>query len=264
VRRFAPTEPGPDPRVRSERPPESLGIRTTGSSNLLETRCGRAVYSIRGGDSPVTNAMNPVRFADGAGDRLVPALGPHRSSAITRKLGHGEILVLRQQLAVLKRGRPRPPLQPIDRAFWVVVSRVWSRWADALAIVKPATVIAWHRRGFARFGAWKSRRVGRPPLAPAVVALIAQMARYNPLWSRRRIANELAKLGHHVGKDAVASYMPRPAGRPTGPPSASWATFVRAHLADTLAVDFLTVPTVPSACCTSSWCSRWSAVACST
>jgi putative transposase len=115
-----------------------------------------------------------------------------------------EILVLRQQLAVFKRARPRPQLRPIDRAFWSVVSRVWSRWADALAIVKPETVLTWHRRGFARFWAWKSRRIGRPPLAPEIVALIVQMTRENPLWSRRRIAGELAKLGHEVGKDAVA------------------------------------------------------------
>jgi hypothetical protein len=104
-------------------------------------------------------------------------------------------------------------------------------------------VIAWHRRGFARFWAWKSRRVGRPPLAPEIVALIAQMACDNPLWSRRRIANELAKLGYAVGKDAGAKYMPRPARRPPRPPSTTWATFVRAHLAETLAIDFLTVPT---------------------
>jgi putative transposase len=155
-----------------------------------------------------------------------------------------EILVLRQQLAVLKRSRPRPPLRPIDRAFWVVVSRVWSRWADALAIVKPATVIAWHRRGFARFWAWKSRRIGRPPLSPEVVALIVQMARENPLWSRRRIANEVAKLGHDVGKDAVARYMPRPAERPPPPPSQTWGTFIRTHAVGTIAIDFFTVPTV--------------------
>jgi hypothetical protein len=61
-----------------------------------------------------------------------------------------ENLVLRQQLAVLRRATPRPRLRPIDRAFWVIVSRFWGRWADALGIVKPATVIAWHRRGFAR------------------------------------------------------------------------------------------------------------------
>ena len=70
------------------------------------------------------------------------------------------------------------------------------------------------------------------------------MARENPLWSRRRIANELAKLGHDVSKDAVAKYMPRPAGRPPRPPSTTWATFVRMHLAGTIAIDFLVVPTV--------------------
>ena len=76
--------------------------------------------------------------------------------------------------------------RPIDRAFWVLVSRVWSRWADVLAIVRPETVIAWHRRGFARFWTWKSRRSGRPPLTAELVALIEQMTRENPLWSRRR------------------------------------------------------------------------------
>jgi len=127
--------------------------------------------------------------------------------------------VLRRQLAVLKRARPRPPLRPIDRAFWIVLSRVWARWADTLAIVKPATVIA-------------------------VVALIVQMVRENPLWSRRRIANELAKLGHDVGKDAVAKYMPRPVGRTPRPPSQTWRTFIRTHAVGTIAVDSFTVPTV--------------------
>jgi hypothetical protein len=65
--------------------------------------------------------------------------------------------VLRQQLAVFKRNRPRPQPRPIDRAFWVLVFRVWSRWADALAIVKPVTVTARRRRGFARFWAYGTR-----------------------------------------------------------------------------------------------------------
>jgi transposase InsO family protein len=155
-----------------------------------------------------------------------------------------ENLVLRQQLAILRRATPRPRLQPIDRAFWILVSRLWSRWAECLAIVQPATVIAWHRRGFARWWAWKSRPVGRPPIAPELVSLIEQMARENPLWSRRRIASELAKLGHAVDKDTVAKYMPRPAPRPRRPPSQTWKTFLRNHLAGTIAIDFLTVPTV--------------------
>jgi putative transposase len=168
---------------------------------------------------------------------LVAAVRPRASLVV-------EILVLRQQLAVFKRGRPRPPLRPIDRAFWVVVSRVWSRWTDALAIVKPATVIAWHRRGFARFWTWKSRRIGRPPFAPVIVELIVRIAGENPLWSRRRIANELAKRGHDVSKDTVAKYMPKPPRRLRRPPSQTWKTFLRNHLAGTVAIDFLTVPTV--------------------
>jgi putative transposase len=109
---------------------------------------------------------------------------------------------------------------------------------------ETGTVIAWHRRGFARFWAWKSRPVGRPPLTPDVVELIERMARDNPLWSRRRIASELAKLGHDVSKDSVAKYMPKPAGRPRRPPSQTWKTFMRNHLPGTIAIDFLTVPTV--------------------
>jgi putative transposase len=155
-----------------------------------------------------------------------------------------ENLVLRQQLAILRRATPRPRLRPMDRAFWVLVSRMWSRWADSLAIVQPATVIGWHRRGFARFWARRSRPVGRPPLAPELVRLIERMAQENPLWSRRRIASELAKVGHAVDKDTVAKYMPRPARRPRRPPSQTWKTFLRNHLAGTIAIDFLTVPTV--------------------
>jgi transposase InsO family protein len=155
-----------------------------------------------------------------------------------------ENLVLRQQLAVLRRATPRPHLRPIDRAFWVVVSQFWGRWADALAIVKPSTVIEWHRRGFVRYWAWRSRPVGRPPIGADVIALIERMVAENPTWSRRRIASELSKLGHAVDKNTVAKYMPRPLTRPRRPPSQTWKTFVRNHLPGTIAIDFLTVPTV--------------------
>jgi hypothetical protein len=111
-----------------------------------------------------------------------------------------------------------------------------------LAIVKPATVVAWHRRGFAWYWARKSRRLGRPPIADPIIVLIERLARENPMWSRRRIANELAKLGHDIDKNTVAKYMPRRAGPPR-PPSTSWAAFVRTHVAGTIAIAFLTVPT---------------------
>ena len=125
-----------------------------------------------------------------------------------------------------------------------MLSRIWSRWADALAIVKPATVIGWHRRGFARFWAYKSKRPGRPPIGLEVVELIERISLNNPMWNRRSIAAELAKIGHDVSKDTVARYMPKRPGRPGRPPSTMWGTFLRMHLAGTLAVDFLTVPTV--------------------
>ena len=175
---------------------------------------------------------------------LQAVIGTLRSALGRRASLAAENLVLRQQLAILRRATPRPRLRPIDRAFWVMVARAWSRWAECLAIVEPATVIAWHRRGFARWWAWRSRPVGRPPLAPELVSLIEQMSRENPLWSRRRIAGELAKLGHAVDKDTVAKYMPKPAPRPRRPPSQTWKTFLRNHLEATIAIDLLTVPTV--------------------
>jgi hypothetical protein len=105
---------------------------------------------------------------------LLSALKP-RASLVA------ENLALRQQLAALRRKVRRPHLHPADRAFWILLSRIWSRWTDVLAIVRPATVIAWHRRGFARFWTWKSRRLGRPPLSQELVQLVEQMVRDNPL-----------------------------------------------------------------------------------
>jgi putative transposase len=120
-----------------------------------------------------------------------------------------ENLALRQQLAVLRRATPRPRLRPIDRAFWAFLSQTWSRWADVLAIVKPATVIGWRRRGFARFWTMKSKHLGRPPFGAALIGLIERMTAENPLSSRRRISVDLARLGHDVSKDIVLKYMPK-------------------------------------------------------
>jgi putative transposase len=106
----------------------------------------------------------------------------------------------------------------------------------------PAVPAKGHRSPYT--GAWKSRRLGRPPLAPELVELIERMTRDNPLWSRRWIAYELAKLGYEISKDSVAKYMRKPARRPWRPPSQTWKTFMRNHVAGTIAIDFLTVPTV--------------------
>jgi putative transposase len=168
---------------------------------------------------------------------LVAIIGALRSAVRPRASLVAENLALRQQLAVLRRKRKRPQLAPIHRAFWVVLSRAWSRWAETLTIVKPEPVVAWHRREFARFWAWKSKRIGRPPIAPEIIELIVRMATENARFRRRRIAMELAKLGIRVDKNTVAKYLPKSGRRPPRP-SQTWATFIRNHLAGTLAIDF--------------------------
>jgi len=104
------------------------------------------------------------------------------------RLAAVEILALRHQLGVLERSVKRPRLTNADRGLWVLLSRTWARWNDALIIVKPATVIAWHRAGFRRYWAWRSRhKGGRPGIDPEVRALIKRMATANlisrtPSW----------------------------------------------------------------------------------
>jgi putative transposase len=153
-----------------------------------------------------------------------------------------ENLALRHQLAVLQRSSPRPRLQTADRLFWVLLRRLWSGWADALSLVKPETVIRWHRTGFKLVWNWKSRRngLGRPPVSREVRALIRRMAGANPLWGAPRIHGELQKLGVEISQAAVSKYMVRH----RRPPTQTWRTFLDNHLRSLVAVDFFTVPTV--------------------
>ena len=153
-----------------------------------------------------------------------------------------ENLALRHQLAVLQRTAPRPRLRPSDRVFWVLLARLWSGWAEAVAIVQPETVIRWHRAGFRLFWTRKSHRngPGRPAVAPDVRALIRTMARANPLWGAPRIHGELQKVGLEISQATVSKYLVR---RRT-PPSQTWRTFLANHIGSLVSVDFFTVPTV--------------------
>jgi putative transposase len=152
-----------------------------------------------------------------------------------------EVLALRHQLQVLNRSRPRRlRLVTADRLLWAWLSRSWTAWRTALVIVKPDTVIAWHRQGFRLFWTWKSRRrVGRPAVATDVRALIRTMSQSNPLWGAPRIHGELLKVGVVVSQAAVAKYMVRRGG----PPSQTWRTFLANHLEQIAAADFFVVPT---------------------
>jgi transposase InsO family protein len=153
-----------------------------------------------------------------------------------------ENLALRHQLAVLRRTTPRPRLRPSDRLFWVLLSRLWSDWTDAVSVVQPATVIRWQRTGFKLFWKWRSRRngPGRPAVAPAVRGLIRRMSTANPLWGAPRIHGELQKLGVEISQAAVSKYVVRH----RRPPSPSWRTFLDNHLGSLVSVDFFVVPTV--------------------
>jgi len=109
-----------------------------------------------------------------------------------------ENLVLRQQLAVLKRRHPRPSLGVFDKFFWVIARRVWSAWKESLIIVTPETVVRWHRTGFRLYRRLISRvrpEVGRRPTPREVRELIFRMVADNPTWGAPRIHGELLMLG---------------------------------------------------------------------
>jgi putative transposase len=163
-----------------------------------------------------------------------------RSTIRTQRELALENLALRQQVAVWKVRQPRPQLTATDRLFWVVLSRLWKNWRRSLQVVRPETVVRWHRQGFRRYWAWKSRhRWGRPAIGREVRDLIRRMSRANPLWGALRIHGELLKLGLTVSQATVSKYMPRP----RRPPSQVWRTFLKNHAQDLIALDFFTVPT---------------------
>ena len=153
-----------------------------------------------------------------------------------------EILALRHQIIVLKRSVHRPKLRPWDRFLWIWLLRLWPQWRAALIIVKPETVIAWHRKGFRLFWSWKCRhgKSGRPGISRDVCELIRTMSKNNSLWGAPRIHGELLKLGINVSQATVAKYMVR---HPK-PPSQAWRTFLKNHTKQLASIDFFTVPTI--------------------
>jgi transposase InsO family protein len=152
-----------------------------------------------------------------------------------------ELLALRHQLQVLERSQGRRlRLTRFDRLLWVWFSRVWSQWRSALAIVKPETVISWHRRGFRLFWTWKCRhKSGRSAAIREVRTLIHTMSTDNPLWGAPRLHGEWLKLGVTISQTTVAKYMVRR----QAPPSQTWRTFLANHAQQVIAADFFVVPT---------------------
>ena len=153
-----------------------------------------------------------------------------------------EILVLRRQLLILGRrssSRVRP--RNLDRLILVWLYRLFPALLDMIMVVKPETVIRWHRRGFRAYWRWKSwGRVGRPRIDREVRDLIRRMSRENPLWGAPRIHGELLMLGLEVAQSTVVKYMDR-RGRQT---SQSWKSFLRNHAAGIASIDLFVVRTI--------------------
>jgi hypothetical protein len=129
-----------------------------------------------------------------------------------------------------------------DRVFWVFLSKIWTGWARTLTLVKPETVIGWHRKGFTLYWRWKSRAAsrGRPAAAPEIRRLIRMMSQANPTWGAPRIHGELLKLGFVISQTTVSKYMDRTRKFPFQ----TWRTFLDNHLRELVSVDFFTVPTL--------------------
>src|SRR6266851_9100121 len=153
-----------------------------------------------------------------------------------------ENAVLRHQLNVLRRKVPgRVPLTNNDRWFFVQLYRWFPSILQVLTVVRPETLVHWHRAGFRRYWRWKSRSVGgRPPIETDLRVLIRRMNKENPLWGAPRIHGELLKLDFEVAQSTVAKYMAK-SGRGR---SQTWKTFLRNHSAGIGAMDFLVVPTI--------------------
>jgi putative transposase len=156
-----------------------------------------------------------------------------------------EILLLRHELAILRRQQRRARLRPVDRAILAALARALPRSAWAGLSVRPETLLRWHGQLVRRRWTYPHRRPGRPPLDRRVQALVLRLARENPGWGYRRIVGELRGLGISLSATSVRTILLRH-GLPPAPQrdEQSWRDFLRRHAATTLACDFFTVETV--------------------
>ena len=152
-----------------------------------------------------------------------------------------ENALLRQQLVILQRQTKRPTLTPFDRGMLVLLASRLRIWRHALLIVKPETLLSWHRQGFRLFWRHKSNVKRHPPrISPQVIALIHTIALANRLWGTKRIQDELRKLGFPFAKRTVARYVRqvRPS-QPPRKPTQTWGPFLKNHAHEAWACDFL-------------------------
>lgn len=148
--------------------------------------------------------------------------------------------LLRHQLAILQRQSNPPRFTSSDRFWFVLLASRLKHWKDTLVLLKPATLLRWHREGFRLFWKHKSKqKIAQPKIAVETISLIQQIAQENPLWGAERIRGELLKLGIKVAKRTIQRYMRRT--KPSREPQQTWSTFLHNHARDVSACDFLPV-----------------------
>ena len=149
---------------------------------------------------------------------------------------------LHKQIEILIRSKNKVKLRKSDKIFMTIIMKLLSNWKKNLFVVKPETVIKWHRQGFKLFWKWKSRNnSGRPKIDPRIRALIHQLAKENPLWGAPRIHGELMKLGYFVSEATVYRYMPKRRDRDR---VVRWKSFLKNHAKEIISMDFFTIPTI--------------------
>ncbi len=198
-------------------------------------QCCRRLRGLAGG----------LRRARGASLRARPLALTHATGTgadVVRSRAQllAENALLRQQLLVPRRRVKRPVVTPTDRTLLVLLAGRVRAWRQALLLVRPETLLRWHRAGFRSFWRWQSRPgPGRPPLPAETIALLRRLATANPRWGAERSRGERGKLGIRVAQRLIQTYRrghraPRPRGQ-------TWATFLRNHAPDSWACDFLPV-----------------------
>jgi putative transposase len=173
--------------------------------------------------------------------RVLRLLAGSSSSAATLEV---ENAVLRHQLAVLRRKVKRPRLRRRDKVLLAAASRLLPRERWSSFLVRPRTLVRWHRALVRRKWTYRHRRPGRPPIDPEVRELVLRLGRENPRWGCVRIQGELRKLGIRVGATTIRTTL-RQAGLPPAPRRSgpSWSEFLRAQAQGILAIDLFTVET---------------------
>jgi transposase len=156
-----------------------------------------------------------------------------------------EILELRHELAVVRRQHPRALLQATDRALLAALSRLLPRARWSVFLVRPETLLRWHRRMVRRRWTYPATSIGRPPISEQVQRLVIRLARENPRWGYQRIHGELLRLGVRVSASSIRRVL-RAHGLDPAPRrgSMSWRSFLRQQAAGIIACDFFTVDTV--------------------